>query len=68
MDETAEICWMNQKPAPEIIEELTSCWYKKSKCQNKKCANVKLKNSCVQTFVVVLNVKTMVQEKMINKR
>ena len=36
-DESIEICWMNQKPAPELLEELTSCCRKRSKCWNKMC-------------------------------
>ena len=36
-DEKVEIHWMNQKPAPEMLEELTSCSCRKSKCQNKMC-------------------------------
>ena len=36
-DESIEIRWMNQKPAPEILGELTSSCCKKSKCRNKIC-------------------------------
>ena len=50
MDESIEIRWMNQKLATKIFQELTSCCCKK-------------KQGC-RTLVVILNIKTMVQEKM----
>ena len=37
---------MNKKPAPEVLEKLTSCCCKKSECPKK----ARLQNSCVQTF------------------
>lgn len=61
-DESIKIHWMNQKPAPEVLEELTSCCCKKSKCRNKMC-KCKAEESA-QTFGVALNAETMVQEKM----
>ena len=56
-DESIEIRWMDHKRAPDILDELTSCCCKKKANIETKCASVRLQNSCVQTFVVVLNAK-----------
>ena len=52
MDESIEIRWMNQKPAPEILEELISCCCCKK--QTLKCASLSVQNSCLRIFVIFL--------------
>ena len=46
-DESIKIRWVNQKPAPEILEELTSYCYKKKTSVETKCTSVRLQNSSV---------------------
>ena len=58
-DESIEIRWMNQKPAPEILEELISCCCCCKK-QTLKYASLSVQNSCLRIFAVFLNTTTIV--------